>query len=141
VDQVRDIRRMRKAFANPADAQRPFQTPNVTRPSDNPKLNDGAIPWPVFNRAVELLMEAKNCSRDAAISEIYRAEKRARYSKNAPAASNNPVDHGGEDKQAEVNDGPWDKQVKALMDKHGVSYDAAASMLHRREKVAKDFWF
>jgi hypothetical protein len=32
---------------------------------------------------------------------------------------------------------PWDKRVKSLMDKHGMSYDQAVSHLHRMEKVAK----
>jgi len=140
VDQVRDVHRTRKAFGNPADRQREFETPDVTRPSGAPTLNGGSIPWPVFDRAVELPMAARNCSRDEAISEIYRAEKRLK--KNALAASNKPVNFGDgdDDKQAEVEE-PWDKQVKALMAKHSVSYDAAASMLHKREKAAKGFQF
>jgi hypothetical protein len=34
---------------------------------------------------------------------------------------------------------PWDKRVKDLMDKYGMSKDAAISYLHRAEKVAKGF--
>jgi hypothetical protein len=70
-----------KAFGNPATRQSAFETPSVARPSDEPRLNAGRIsgpePWDpaVFNRAVELLMRERNCSRDVAITEIHRAEK------------------------------------------------------------------
>jgi hypothetical protein len=43
--------------------------------------------------------------------------------------SDGPDDQGVEE--------PWDKRVKHRMDKHGISHDAAVSMLHRAEKVSK----
>jgi len=63
--------------------------------------------------------------------------------------SSDGVPHG--DQSAAYNDGavedepagdegenePWGKCVQALMDKHGISHDAAVSMLHRAEKVSK----
>jgi hypothetical protein len=55
-----------KAWGNEASRQSEYETPPVTRADETPK---------VFERAVELLMKEKNISRDAAITEIYRAEK------------------------------------------------------------------
>jgi hypothetical protein len=34
---------------------------------------------------------------------------------------------------------PWDKRVKTLMDKHGMTYDQAVSHLHRAERVSKGY--
>lgn len=63
-----------KGYGNPTPAwtatserQSAFENPDVTRLDDSPR---------VFAEAVELLMKDRNISRDAAISEIYRAEKR-----------------------------------------------------------------
>ena len=73
-----------KAWGNPASRQTPFENPDVTKPSNAPRISDGQIAWPepwnkaVFDKAVELLMREKNISRDAAITEIYRAEKWAK---------------------------------------------------------------
>ena len=52
-------------------------------------------------------------------------------SKDGAVDSDSPDDQGVEE--------PWDKRVKNLMDKHGMSYDQAVSHLHRAEKVAKGF--
>jgi hypothetical protein len=46
----------------------------------------------------------------------------------------------GGDGGADIDNGveePWGKRVQRLMDKHGISHDAAVTMLHRAEKVAK----
>ncbi|MGO8925130.1 MAG: hypothetical protein ACLQF4_19600 [Xanthobacteraceae bacterium] len=63
-----------KADGNPTPAWTPtsagqseYETPPHPMADDTPR---------VFEAAVELLMKERNCGRDAAISEIYRAEKR-----------------------------------------------------------------
>ena len=71
-----------KAWGNPASRQSEYENPSVTKPSSEPAISAGEIAWPdawnakVFDKAVAFLMREKNVSRDAAITEIYRAEKR-----------------------------------------------------------------
>lgn len=73
-----------KAFGNEASRQSEYENPDVTRSDNKSRLSDGEAAGPpgwdrdsaTFDKAVELLMKERNCSRDAAISEIYRAEKR-----------------------------------------------------------------
>ena len=50
-----------------------------------------------------------------------------------------PEEHATSDPDGERDEmeEPWDKRVKRLMDKHGISHDAAVSMIHRAEKVMK----
>jgi hypothetical protein len=76
--------------ANPASRQSEYETPPAPRVDDTPRGTgdssryappgwDGssaAVSQSAFDKAVELLMRDKNISRDAAITEIYRAEKR-----------------------------------------------------------------
>ena len=79
-----------KAYGNPTPSWTPtssrqseFETPPHPMADETPHAT-GEIAWPeawnkaVFDKAVELLMREKNCSRDAAITEIYRAEKRTK---------------------------------------------------------------
>jgi hypothetical protein len=49
-------------------------------------------------------------------------------------ATSDPPD--GDDSEREE---PFDRRVKTLMDKHGMTYDQAVSHLHRMEKVAKGY--
>jgi hypothetical protein len=76
-----------KFWGNPGTLQtRPAQ-PDVTKPSNTPRLSAGEAAGPedwdgvtpaVFDAAVERLMKERNISRDAAITLIYRAEKIAK---------------------------------------------------------------
>jgi hypothetical protein len=77
-----------KFWGNEGSRQSEFENPDVTRRSGKPRLPDGGAAagppgWDgvtpaVFGAAVERLMKEQNISRDAAITEIYRAEKMAR---------------------------------------------------------------
>jgi hypothetical protein len=54
-----------KAWGNPASRQSEFENPDVTKPSNQPRISEGQIAWPepwnkaVFDKAVELLMRKK----------------------------------------------------------------------------------
>jgi len=63
-----------KAWGNPASQQSPFTTPDVTRPSNTPRIGGVDTDEP-FDQQVERLMKERNISRDAAVTLIYRAEK------------------------------------------------------------------
>jgi hypothetical protein len=108
----------------------------------------------VFDKAVELLMAARNCSRDAAITEIYRAEKLAK-------AFGNPASRQSEFENPDVTRKPGDTEeldrgdtrvedesepkdlavrIKELMNgPEKLTYEQAISRLHIAEKMRKGF--
>jgi hypothetical protein len=63
--------------------------------------------------------------------EFEKAEPKVHADDSRDGAVANEHDSGVEE--------PFDRRVKTLMDKHGISHDAAVSMLHRAEKVSKGF--
>jgi hypothetical protein len=142
VDQARDIHKARKAFGNPASSQSEFANPDVTTPSEEPQISGGRIPWPeLFDRAVKLLMRARNCSRDAAITEIYRAEKRKKEegytSPKIRHAKPNPKDVLA-DSEEDDDDGPSRAKktadaVKRYTDS-GLGYLEAVTKVYRQQR-------